>query len=52
MNGMGKLVYVPMAVDVLHPGHINIIKTAAKLGEVVVACSPTRRLPPTKNRPS
>ncbi len=33
---MGKLVYVPMAVDVLHPGHINIIKTAAKLGEVMV----------------
>lgn len=31
-----KLVYVPMAVDIVHPGHINIIKTAAELGEVMV----------------
>lgn len=35
---MGKtdLVYVPMAVDILHPGHINIIKIAAQYGEVMV----------------
>ena len=31
-----NLVYVPMAVDILHPGHINIIKEAAKYGKVVV----------------
>ena len=31
-----KLVYVPMAADILHPGHINIIKTAAKYGRVMV----------------
>lgn len=31
-----KLVYVPMAVDIVHPGHINIIKCAAELGEVMV----------------
>lgn len=31
-----KLVYVPMAVDILHPGHINIIKIAAEYGEVMV----------------
>lgn len=31
-----KLVYVPMAVDILHPGHINIIKTAAQYGQVMV----------------
>lgn len=31
-----KLVYVPMAADVVHPGHINIIKIAAELGEVMV----------------
>lgn len=29
-------VYVPMAVDILHPGHINIIKIAAQYGRVVV----------------
>ena len=31
-----KLVYVPMAVDIVHPGHINIIKIAATYGEVMV----------------
>lgn len=31
-----RLVYVPMAVDILHPGHINILKIAAGYGEVMV----------------
>lgn len=31
-----KLVYVPMAADIIHPGHINIIKSAAALGRVMV----------------
>ena len=31
-----ELVYVPMAVDILHPGHIKIIKEAAKYGKVIV----------------
>lgn len=31
-----KLVYVPMAADIIHPGHINILKKAASLGRVVV----------------
>ena len=31
-----KLVYVPMAVDILHPGHINIIKVSAQYGRVMV----------------
>jgi phosphoenolpyruvate phosphomutase len=31
-----NLVYVPMAVDIVHPGHINIIKIAAQYGEVMV----------------
>lgn len=31
-----KLVYIPMAADILHPGHLNIIKEGQKLGEVVV----------------
>ena len=30
------LVYVPMAVDIIHPGHINIIKKAQELGHVIV----------------
>ena len=31
-----KIAYVPLAVDILHEGHINIIKTAKKYGDVVV----------------
>ncbi|MCL2247739.1 MAG: radical SAM protein [Oscillospiraceae bacterium] len=31
-----KLVYVPMVADILHPGHINIIKEAGKYGNVMV----------------
>lgn len=31
-----KSVYVGMSADLIHPGHINIIKKAAELGEVTV----------------
>jgi phosphoenolpyruvate phosphomutase len=31
-----KLVYVPMSADIIHPGHINIIKKASRLGRVMV----------------
>jgi phosphoenolpyruvate phosphomutase len=31
-----KTVYVGMSADLLHPGHINILKEASKLGDVVV----------------
>jgi cytidyltransferase-like protein len=30
------IVYVAMAADILHPGHINVLSEAAKLGEVTV----------------
>ena len=33
---MVKTVYVAMSADIIHPGHLNIIKEAAKLGEVTV----------------
>lgn len=33
---MKKQVYVGMSVDVVHPGHLNIIRESAKLGEVTV----------------
>lgn len=35
-NRKEKLVYVPMAVDMVHPGHLNIIKKASELGKVMV----------------
>ncbi|MGX2983433.1 adenylyltransferase/cytidyltransferase family protein [Helicobacter sp. 23-1045] len=31
-----KKVYVSMGADLLHPGHLNIIATAAKYGEVII----------------
>ncbi len=33
---MRKLVYVGMSADLVHPGHLNILKKAAELGEVIV----------------
>lgn len=33
---MTKTVYVGMSADIIHPGHLNIIKEANKLGRVVV----------------
>lgn len=33
---MEKIVYVGMSADILHPGHINILKEASKLGSVTV----------------
>lgn len=31
-----KIVYVGMSADIIHPGHLNIIKEAQKLGRVIV----------------
>jgi phosphoenolpyruvate phosphomutase len=31
-----KQVYVGMSADLIHPGHLNIISTAARLGEVTI----------------
>lgn len=33
---MAKTVYVGMSADIIHPGHVNIIREAAKLGQVTV----------------
>lgn len=33
---MTKKVYVGMSADLVHPGHLNVIKRAAELGEVTV----------------
>ena len=35
---MKKKVYVGLSADILHKGHINILKLASKYGEVTVAC--------------
>ncbi|MDC0249432.1 phosphoenolpyruvate mutase [Flavobacteriales bacterium] len=33
---MKKKVYIGMSADIIHPGHLNIIKEGAKLGDVTV----------------
>lgn len=33
---MAKTVYVGMSADLVHPGHLNILKRAAELGDIVV----------------
>jgi len=33
---MKKKVYIGMSADIIHPGHLNIIKGGAKLGEVII----------------
>lgn len=33
---MKKIVYVGMSADLVHPGHLNVLKTASGLGEVIV----------------
>ena len=33
---MNKKVYIGMSADLIHPGHMNIIKEAAKLGDVII----------------
>ena len=33
---MNKKVYVGMSADLVHPGHMNILKEAAKLGDVTL----------------
>ena len=31
-----KIVYVPMGADIIHRGHLNIIKNARKYGEIII----------------
>jgi len=51
---MNKKVYVGMSADLIHPGHLNIIKEASKLGDVIVgvltdkAIASYKRLPTLK----
>jgi phosphoenolpyruvate phosphomutase len=51
MKEKKDLVYVPMAVDIVHPGHINIIKKAEELGEVMVGLFTDEAISSYKNPP-
>ena len=43
-----KIVYVGLSADILHEGHINILKIASKLGYVIVGLLTIVLLHPTK----
>ena len=45
------IVYVAMAADILHLGHINIIEIAASLGPVVVGLLTDEAIESYKRRP-
>ena len=46
-----KKVYVGLAVDIIHEGHINILKTANKLGDVIVGLLTDKAIASYKNIP-
>ena len=47
-----KIVYVPLAVDILHSGHLNIINRAKKYGKVVIGLLSDNAMAEYKNIPS
>ncbi|KRG83343.1 phosphoenolpyruvate phosphomutase [Stenotrophomonas daejeonensis] len=48
---MGKTVYVGMSADLVHPGHLNVIRKAAELGEVTVGLLTDRAIASYKRLP-
>ena len=49
---MKPLVYVGMSADLIHPGHINVLEQAAKLGEVVVGLLTDKAIASYKRLPA
>ncbi len=49
---MAKKVYVGMSADLIHPGHLNIIKEASKLGDVVIGLLTDKAIASYKRLPS
>lgn len=47
-----KIVYVPLAVDILHTGHLNIINNAKKYGKVVIGLLSDKAISEYKEIPS
>jgi phosphoenolpyruvate phosphomutase len=49
---MGKKVYVGMSADLIHPGHLNIINEASKLGDVIIGLLTDKAIASYKRLPS
>jgi phosphoenolpyruvate phosphomutase len=50
-NTSDEIVYVGMSADLIHPGHINIIETASRLGRVTVGLLTDRAIASYKRLP-
>ena len=46
-----KIVYVPLAVDVLHSGHLNILNRAKNLGNIYIGLLTDNAISKYKNIP-
>jgi phosphoenolpyruvate mutase len=46
-----KKVYVALSADFIHPGHLNVIETARKLGEVTIGLLTDKAIASYKNLP-
>ena len=44
-----NLVYVALAADIIHEGHINILKIASRYGKVIVGLLTDRAIASYKN---
>jgi phosphoenolpyruvate phosphomutase / 2-hydroxyethylphosphonate cytidylyltransferase len=49
---MAKKVYVGMSADLIHPGHLNIINEARKLGDVIIGLLTDKAIASYKRLPS
>ena len=48
---MGKVAYVAMSADLVHPGHINVIEEASKFGDVYIGLLTDRAIASYKRVP-
>ncbi len=51
MKNKKKIVYVGLSADIIHEGHINILKTAKKYGDVIVGLLTDEAIASYKNIP-
>ena len=47
-----KKVYIGMSADLIHPGHMNVLKEAAKYGEVIVGLLTDKAIASYKRLPA
>ena len=51
LKNSGLTVYVPMAADIIHPGHINLLNRAAEYGRVIVGLFTDEAIETYKKKP-